>query len=865
MNPKAYRLPTHVLPGRYDVQIDARPGREDFHGQVNIALEVVESRDAIEIHARELVLDRAELTAGGKELKGEIEQDAVREMAAIRFGEPLPVGEATLEIGFTGRVSKSMEGLYLAKDGPEQCLSTQCEETFARMIFPCFDEPEFKAQFAWEVTTGPGATVLANGPLLSVEDSDDWGSKTWKFAVTKPMSSYLVAVVIGDVAGTPEEVVNGTPIRVWAIRGKEKMGEYAHRYTARLLPWFEGYFDVPYHFDKYDQAAVPGFAGGAMENTGLVLFRQDRLLMNPATASWEQEKVIAKVVAHEFAHMWFGNLVTMRWWDDLWLNEAFAEWLANKVVDEISPEYRAWHDFTAGKGRGKGSALQADSLENTHPIYSPVETPADATELFDVITYEKGCSVMRMLENFLGADAFRAGLRTYMREFSEGNAAGADLWRHLQNASDHPVAAIMESWITQPGYPVVRVSLEASGQDTRLRLGQQRYFSSPGISSEQVWQIPLVIRYEDGAGTHEARYLLAEREATLPVDVSGEVRWCYANADEIGFYRQDPEGDLLKGLLANLDGLTPVEQAGLVSDQHALVRNGTRPMTAFLDTLAATTTLTDYGVVETVVNHLHTLNRLLEDAGDEAALRGFREWIVRSFRGQLDELGFEPREGEARNDTQRRVSLVEAVAYLGRDERAIEESVRYAGREAADPGSVDPNLAPLFVRIAARSGDRKRMEEFVRLYEGRKAAGASPQERNRYLYSFAEFEAPELVERTLQLIDEKVIPQESVGQMLAQGPMQLLARKRAQMQAWEYVRKNWKTLRTNLGVTWIGRLVEASSQLPIDRREEMVAFFDANLNGEARQSYARALELQSQLAEFKARTREDLVSWFGGR
>src|SRR5687768_2910403 len=253
MNPKAYRLPTHVIPRRYDIDIDVRLGREEFSGKVAIQLDINEACEAIELHARDLEITDASLKVGGKELKGKVEPNSQSEMVAIEFEETAHTGRATLDLVFDGKVSKGLEGLYLAQDGPEKCLCTQCEETDARAIFPCFDEPTFKAQFAWKVTTAPDVTVLANSPLISKSDSADGKSRTWEFAATRPMSSYLVALVIGDMAGTPEEVVNGTPIRVWALTGKEQMGEFAHEYTKRLLPWLEEYFGVPYHFDKYDQ------------------------------------------------------------------------------------------------------------------------------------------------------------------------------------------------------------------------------------------------------------------------------------------------------------------------------------------------------------------------------------------------------------------------------------------------------------------------------------------------------------------------------------------------------------------------------------------------------------------------------------
>lgn len=857
-DPKAYRLPSNVLPRRYDIDIDARLKREEFYGKVSIQVDVQKETKSIELHAKELELTEARLHLGGETLDGEIEQDEEREMAEIKFDRKLPEGPATLDIVFNGHISPSLEGLYKAKDGPEECLCTQCEETDARKIFPCWDEPAFKAQFAWRVTTSPDAVVLANGPLIGVQESEDGKSKTWSFQPTKVMSSYLVALVIGDVAGTEEETVDGTPIRVWALRGKEQMGEFAHRMTARMLPWYEDYFQAPYHFDKYDQVAVPGFAAGAMENSGLVLFRQTALIMDPQTASWNAERYIAHVVAHEFAHMWFGNLVTMEWWDDLWLNEAFAEWISHKILHALAPEYDVWLSFQDGKN----SALVSDALESTHPIYSKVETPAQAAELFDVITYQKGCSVLRMIENYLGEEAFRNGLRTYMKEFAEDNAAGADLWRHLAGASGQPVTEVMESWIGQGGYPLLDVAVQASGSSTTLRLAQRRFFSDPNAKGKkkQTWQVPIALRYEDTAGEHRAQFLMTEREMEVPLAVEGELEWLYANGEELGFYRQNIDDGTLGKLLVNLDALQPLEQIGLLSDQWALVRNGTRRISQFLDVLSAMVKSTHYAVVENVVGRLHGVEELLQEAGDEPALAKFRVWVSEAYRAQLEELGWEPVEGESQNNRQRRASVIDAMALLAENEEAGRLAAEWADREAKDPSKVSGDLAGLFVAAAAWHGDDERFGRYVKVYEKRKKAGASPQETSRYLNSLAMFRKPELVEHTFGLMGDGTVPQEAIGVVLRQ----MFRLRHAQVHAWEYMKGNWPTI-LNLGSMWLGRMVESSGELPPKYRKELVKFYDRELKGEAQISYARALETMDQMAEFVERTRDDLVGWFQSR
>ena len=849
-----YRLPPHVRPRHYDVHLHARVGEAGFHGVVRIALDLREPVDRVELHAAELHLGEATLHVDGRELAARAEARPEAEMVALRLPERVGPGEAELVVPFSGKVSRNMEGLYLSKDGPEECLATQCEETDARRIFPCFDEPAFKARFSVKVTTSPDATVLANAPLAGVEQQTD-GQRTWTFAPTQPMSSYLFALAVGRLASTPERFVEGVPMRVWAMEGKERLGGYGQDFAARLLPWFNDYFGVPYHFDKYDQVAVPSFSAGAMENSGLVIFRKEYLLHDPAATSIRQEKLIARVIAHEFAHMWFGNLVTMAWWDDIWLNESFAEWMAHKAVDAVAPEYRIWDDFQAGKA----TAFESDALASTHSIYSPVETPEQATELFDAITYEKGSGVMRMLETFLGEEAFRAGLRTYMKEFSERNAAGDDLWRHLERASSRPVTSIMRSWITQPGHPVVSLSYEGG----RLRASQRRFFAMPGaVAPGQRWEVPLVLRYRDDAGVHELRHLLSDAEGEVPLRPQGELRWIHANADAIGFYRQAYDKGLRDRLVRHLDELTAAEQAGLVDDQWALVRAAQAGVGGFLPVLGAVLARPKgFSVLDRAVAQLKEVEELLALEGDARALDGFRAWVARALRPQAERLGWAPREGEGAEDAQMRATLLHALAVYAEDPEAVRTAVALAEEEAQAPARVDANLAGPAVAIAARFGDAARLERHLRLYEARRAAGASPQETQRYLNSLAMFREPALVARVLETLGSGRLPLEAVGPLLRQ----MLRERHSRELAWEHLRARWKDVRSGLGDMWTGFLVEQTGYLPASRREEMARFYDAHLDGVAQQAYARALEKVDQREEFRRRATPDLAAWFRGQ
>ena len=853
MSTSTYRLPNHVSPRRYDIKLDARLGREDFFGSVTIQLDVHEEKDTIDLHAKGLAVNQANLMIDEQTHQAEITPDPDNERIVLQFSQPFRMGEASLELTFTGKVSQSLKGLYLAQDRPEQMLCTQCEATDARGIFPCFDEPTFKAQFAIEITTSPDMTVLANGPLLSVEENDS--GKTWKFAPTKTMSSYLVAFAIGNIASTPEQVVNGIPLRVWAMQGKEQLGAFAQEYTARLLPWYEEYFGVPYHFDKYDQIAVPGFAAGAMENSGLVLFRQHLLLMQPESTSWMQEKSIAHVIAHEFAHMWFGNLVTMQWWDDLWLNEAFAEWMSYRVISTLSPEYKIWDDF---EGLLHQFVFGGDALESTHPIYNKVETPAQAEELFDAITYGKGSAVMRMLENFLSPEVFRNGLRTYMQEFGERNARGSDLWRNLQAASQQPVTKIIESWILQGGHPFITVRLETANGGQQLQVSQKRFFSNPNApqDNDQLWQVPLIIRYADDSGTHDIRHLLADASDTVALQVNGELHWCHVNADQVGFYRQNLTGALLDKVLNHLNQLSSREQIGLLADQLALTRSGNQSITQFLKVLTAIATQGDsYNLLFQVVGHLHTLERMVEDIGDPSVTDSFRKWVRGLFKERLDMLGFAPATDETDEISQQRVSIINAMASPGHDQETVTQARIWAEREAEDPQSVNSNLAATFVAINAQFGDEEVFKKYINIYQKRKASGAPPQTINRYLQSLSEFRDPELISQTLSLLDEGVIPNEAT----IPGLIQMLRARHSQLTAWKYIKDNWEKI-NEIGMGG-SPLIKAAGNLPYSMRNDFVEFCDAHVKGVSDMSYAQGLETMDQLAEFQARTKDDLAEW----
>ncbi|MGA8889989.1 MAG: M1 family metallopeptidase, partial [Anaeromyxobacteraceae bacterium] len=636
-----YRLPGSVRPVRYDAFLSIDPERGAFHGRLTIALALASPSREIVLHAVGLRVTAASLSAAGSSRTATVTPHEASETIALGTGSEIPAGAVDVVVEWSGSFSAGLRGLYRA--GP--LAATQFEAADARRVFPCLDEPGFKAPWALSVEVPGGTAVLANGAEVGREARGD--RELVAFAETPPLPTYLVAVVAGPMAGCPAERVRGVPVRTWAVPGKADLTAFGQEAATAVLPRLEDYFDVPYAFGKLDQIGLPDFEFGAMENAGLVTYRETALLLDPATASLPVRKRIAEVVTHELAHQWFGNWVTMRWWDDLWLNESFATWMAYKIVAAWKPEWRIWLDFD----QGKAAALGLDALRSTHPIHAEVRNPEDMGEAFDLITYEKGGAVLRMVEAWLGEDAFRRGIRLYMRRFARGNAVADDLWAALGEASGQPVLQLANAWIRTPGFPLLSLSREGS----RVRLSQRRFLSAPGAREPGTWPVPVVLRWADDRGTHVRRVLLQDAAEEVELDATGPVRWVFGNAGSTGFYRVDHATPDRAALARHLAALLPEERIALLADEWALLRTGDREASSFLDLVAAFSGEDDRAVLDELVGRLAAVEHRLLDG---AARDRFRAFAASLLRPALDRAGLDAAAGEDGEARLRRAALV---------------------------------------------------------------------------------------------------------------------------------------------------------------------------------------------------------------
>ncbi|MDR4470892.1 MAG: M1 family metallopeptidase, partial [Nitrospira sp.] len=556
-----YRLPRHVLPTRYDLRLEPDLKAATFTGQVSITLSVKQETQTILLNATDLHIASTGIEGqNGRTIAAEIELEPTLQRARISCHQRLAPGEWRLHLSFRGALNDQLRGFYRStyKDssGTVQTMAaTQFEATDARRAFPCWDEPDFKAVFSTTLVVDPHLTAISNTAVVS--ESQAQNKKTVRFAETIKMSTYLVAFVVGQLQPTESVFVGKTPLRILTVPGKQDLTAFGQEIAVASLKFFEEYYGISYPGDKLDLVAIPDFASGAMENFGAITFRETALLVDQRSGTHAERGRVADVVAHENAHMWFGDLVTMSWWNGLWLNEAFATFMEMLAVDAWKPEWKRWETFSVARA----AAFSVDGLVSTRPIEFPVRAPKDAEAMFDVLTYEKGASVLRMLEQYIGPNVFRDGVRQYLRTHAYGNADTKDLWEAIGAVAHQPVPELMNGWIFQPGFPLVMATV--NGQT--LTLSQRRFtYLRQESSSEDLWHIPIQVRVMTDDRAEELQFLLKERETT--VSLSRGVTALVVNAGGHGFYRVHHRGALFQQLLdEGCEHLAPIERFNLVS------------------------------------------------------------------------------------------------------------------------------------------------------------------------------------------------------------------------------------------------------------------------------------------------------------
>ena len=813
MNP--YRLPRTAVPSRYDIRLEPDLTTLTFRGTETVALDVVEQVSDVTLNAVELTIESASLENDrGDTIRATPAMDDATERCRLTLGSPAAPGRWRLRLAFRGTLNDKLRGFYRSvykeTNGVSRTMAaTQFEATDARRAFPCWDEPSFKAVFAVTLAIDPALTAVSNTAIIG--ETRENGRKVVRFADTINMSTYLVAFVVGELERTEPSYIGRVPLSVWCVPGKKHLARFGQDIGTASLAFFEQYYGLPYPGDKLDLLAIPDFAAGAMENLGAITFRETALLVDETAASHAELERVADVVAHENAHMWFGDLVTMSWWNGIWLNEAFATFMEMLAVDAWKPEWQRWATF----GVSRAAALSLDGLHSTRPIEFPVTSPRDADAMFDVLTYEKGASVLRMLEQFLGADVFRAGVRDYLQTHKLANADTGDLWAALGRASQQPIPAVMDGWIFRPGHPVVTVSREAG----ELVLSQQRfnYLREPlppaAIEPDQPWQVPVQLRVH-GRSTIEERVLLSERQTRRRLGEPGDV--VVANAGGHGFYRVQYAPDLLEALLERLDLLAPIERFNLVNDAWAMAVAGLMPLTAYLDLTARFPEERDRNVWSVLTASFYAINRLVAPAERPRLEALVRDRVAPAFAA----LGWTPRGGEDELTRQLRGDLARALGVLGNDAAVQARAAEVYAGSLKQPGSIDPNLLPAVIAVLGHAGDARRYDEFVAAFRSAK----TPQDEQRYLYALAGFRDAALLRQTLDRTINGEIRTQDAPFVVRSMLMSVYARELT----WDFVKRQWDTMDGLYPKHAMRRLAEGVTGLATRELEADVhAFFTA--------------------------------------
>ena len=655
-----FHLPRNVVPSRYDLTLEPDLAQATFTGSVVIALEVIEPVGVIWLNSAELEIVSAALDDGDGNRVGSPEVELRPDVERLRLGldAPAPPGAYRLTLGFEGILNDQLHGFYRSvfkdDDGNEHTIATtQFESTDARRAFPCFDEPDFKAVFGITMIVPDGLFTVSNAPVLS-ETPDGLGRRRVSFADTMKMSTYLVAFVVAPSFEATEAVdVDGVPLRVVHPAGKGHLTEFALEVGAFSLRHFTEYYGIPYPGLKLDLVAVPDFAFGAMENLGCVTFREVLLLLDPQQATQPERVRIADTIAHEVAHMWFGDLVTFRWWSGIWLNEAFATFMGTMAVDAFS-QWKRWDQFSLERSE----ALEVDALQSTRPIEYPVRSPSDAEGMFDILTYSKGGAVLRMLEQHLGEAPYRDGIRHYLNKHQYGNTETHDLWDAVEHVTGEPARRTMDSWIFKPGHPLLSVSGDAAG---RLTLTQQRFCFTPlGDGDDSLWSIPVSLRFGLEGRVSDKRVLL--ESASLEIDLGHPFDWVVANAGGHGFYRVRYAPELLERIRPIVQQqLTAIERYGLVDDGWASALAGSGTAAEFLSLAQGLGEEGDLDVWNRLCDSLEELGRLLDGEAESRYQGVLREL----FTPCLERLGWTPMPGDSARSLELRGLMIRSLAVAG--------------------------------------------------------------------------------------------------------------------------------------------------------------------------------------------------------
>lgn len=830
----AQRLPDNVVPDSYDLKFEPDLSTATFSGDETIHVHLQKPANSVVLNSAEIEIKEASIASGDFKQAAAFATDDKSETATISVPSTVPAGAAEIRIRFTGILNDKLRGFYLSQTARRRYAVTQFEATDARRAFPCFDEPAYKAVFRIALVVDKGDTAISNGKIVSDAPGPSASKHTLQFSDSPKMSSYLLAMMVGDFACV-EGAADSIPIRVCAVPEKKGLLSFALLAAENNLKFYDTYYTTKYPFQKLDVIAFPDFSAGAMENTAAITYRETLLTIDDKNASVGAHQAVVGVLAHEMAHMWFGDLVTMKWWDDIWLNEGFATWMSFKPSESWKPD---WHSERA-EVIGTIGALETDALPSVRPIRASAQTPAEINALFDGIAYGKAASVLRMVEAYVGPDVFQKGVNAYLDRHAYSSASAEDFWNQLAATSQKPVDGIMSGFTQQSGAPLVTVLKTACStkvekksmlrkketQFTDVTLSQDRYFGDAdklAAGSQEIWQIPINLR---GAGSSAATYfLLAQRQQTF--QIPGCFPWVYANAGARGYYTTAYDPAALAKISSELEtGFSPEERIHFLGDAWALVRVGRLSIGDYLDALEKLKGERTRAVVAVMTDHFRQIHDTVVLPADRPL---FQRW-VREFLGPLaNELGDASVPGEPDEKRALRADVFANLATVGRDPQLLEKSRTLADQYMRDPNSLDAGLARNALTVSALVGNADLYEKYAQHLKTAK----TPEEYYNYFYALGNFPSADLAKRTFDFVLSSDVKNQDLG--LIFGP---LSNPDVQAGAWDLLKNNYDAFMAKAGETLGSGVVDVAGVFCDEKlRDDAQDFFASkNIPGSERQ------------------------------
>jgi puromycin-sensitive aminopeptidase len=825
---KSVRLSPDIYPVSYKISVKPDFEKFTFEGSETITLTLKKQTSEITLHAIELEIRSASFIQGKIEQKPKISFNKKSETVTFKFKTSIKKGEGKLQISFAGILNDKMRGFYRSRyevGGKEKWIATtQFEAVDARRAFPCFDEPAMKAIFDVALIVPKNMEAISN--TLPVKTDIDKDLKTVQFMPTPPMSTYLLAFIIGEFESIKTKTKEGVLVRVFTTEGKKMQARFALDVAAKTLSFYSNYFGIRYPLPVLDMIAIPDFAAGAMENWGAVTYRESALLVDENLSSLANKQWVALVVAHELAHQWFGNLVTMEWWTHLWLNEGFASYMEYLAVDSIFPSWDMWVQFTALEN---GSALRLDGLKNTHPIEVAVANPSEINEIFDSVSYSKGASVLRMLSEYLGAETFRKGLSQYLKKYKYGNAATVDLWTSLEIVSKKPVRKIMDKWTAEPGYPVLTV-LE---NKNKVTVTQKRFFSNRIVAKKSnhstLWNVPFSILQRNNVKT-PIKYLLNGKSISIPEQTG---QWIKVNSGECSFVRINYSENLLKRLAPPIQKkqLSAVDRLGIIRDAFALSEAGEASTPQVLNLVNSFKEEMDYAVWIEIATYLRQISQLVSN---ENFLPEYEKYCKTIFEASAQRVGWEKKKGEKHTDSLLRPLVLMSFGSYG-DKKTIEKALSLF-KKIEKGENVDPELRGVIFNLTAENGDENLFNKFIVLYKKENLQ----QEKDRIGRALGSFKDKKILSMTLEFCLSEHVRSQSVIPMIAA----VWGNPQGRKLAWQFVKKNWKVLHKRFsGGHMLARLLESADAFVLEEdAKDIEQFFKKNSLPEASRTIAQSLE-----------------------